>query len=107
MGGFMQPQGHLQLTVNLIARGLDPQTAIDELRFCITDGTREGKALLEVGLSNDTISELISMGHNVKPDVTGPERVAFGNAQVIKRDRATGVLWAGSDGRCDGCAMGY
>jgi len=107
MGGFMQPQGHLQLTVNLIARGLDPQTAIDELRFCIADGTCEGKALLEVGLSNDTISELISMGHNVTPDVTGPDRIAFGNAQVIKRDRVTGVLWAGSDGRCDGCAMGY
>lgn len=107
MGGFMQPQGHLQLTVNLIARGLDPQTAVDEARFCIADGTCEGKALLEVGLSNDTISELIGMGHNLQPDVTGPERIAFGNAQVILRDRASGVLWAGSDGRCDGCAMGY
>lgn len=107
IGGFMQPQGILQLAVNLIARGMDPQSAVDEMRFCIADGTHDGKALLEAGISDATISELIGMGHNIVPNITGHDRSVFGKAQVIKRDRTNGVLWAGSDGRCDGCAMGY
>ena len=39
--------------------------------------------------------------------LSGTNRSLFGRAQIIKRDRETGVLWAGSDGRSDGCAMGF
>ncbi|KAL7540314.1 hypothetical protein ACHAXR_010021, partial [Thalassiosira sp. AJA248-18] len=107
MGGFMQPQGHMQLVVNLLANGLDPQTAIDAPRFCIFDGTQDGIVALEEGFHPDTISTLQQMGHKMKPNVSGHEREVFGRAQIITRDRKTGILCAGSDGRADGCALGY
>ena len=107
MGGFMQPQGHLQLTVNLVARGMDPQAAVDEARFCIADGTCQGKVLLEEGIPEETTSQLLRMGHNLLADIDGPERSIFGKAQIITRNRNTGIICAGSDGRGDGCAIGY
>ena len=103
----MQPQGHLQLVVNLLSFGMDPQTAIDSPRFCILDGTRNGTVFLEKGFLPETVEALGKMGHRMRSDVTGNEREVFGRAQVITRDRETGVLCAGSDGRADGCAMGY
>jgi len=107
MGGFMQPQGHMQLTVGMVSGGLDPQAAIDMPRFCISDGTHNGAVYIEEGVDGDTISELRSKKHNMQCDVSGYDRTVFGKAQIIKRDRETGVLWAGSDGRADGCACGF
>lgn len=107
MGGNMQPQGHLQLTVNMLAGRVDPQTAIDQPRFCITDGTQGGSVHMESGVDDRVVKTLKKRGHLLVPNVTGWERSIFGRAQVIKRDRKTGVLWAGSDGRADGCAVGY
>lgn len=107
MGGFMQPQGHLQLAVNLISKNFDPQRAVDEPRFCIGDGTHNGAVYLEKGVPNNVSSSLKLKGHDIVSDVYGFKRALFGKAQIIKRDRSTGVLWAGSDGRADGCAMGY
>ena len=107
MGGNMQPQGHLQLTVAMLAGGLDPQAAIDMPRFCINDGSQGGTAYMEEGFSETIINELISRGHFLRANITGHDRSVFGRAQIIKRDRTTGVLWAGSDGRADGCAMGF
>ncbi len=106
MGGFMQPQGHMQLTVAL-ACGLDPQSAIDQPRFCIADGTHDGVALVEEGVEETIIHDLEVRGHKIVSDVKGPSRSLFGKAQIIKRDRKSKVLWAGSDGRSDGCAMGF
>jgi gamma-glutamyltranspeptidase/glutathione hydrolase len=107
MGGNMQPQGHLQLTVGLLAGHLDPQTAIDRPRFCIADGTQHGTVFLEEGVDPAVVEELARRGHKLRPRQRGHERSLFGRAQIIQRDRATGVLWAGSDGRADGCAMGF
>ena len=47
------------------------------------------------------------MGHTLKHSIRGHEREVFGRAQIITRDRMTGILCAGSDGRADGCALGY
>ncbi|GKZ01237.1 hypothetical protein MPSEU_001074700 [Mayamaea pseudoterrestris] len=107
MGGNMQPQGHLQLTVGMLAGGLDPQAAIDAPRFCISDGTHNGVALMEEGFEEAMIRDLQVRGHLVQAKITGHDRSVFGRAQIIKRDRRNGVLWAGSDGRADGCAMGF
>jgi len=106
MGGFMQPQGHMQLTVAL-ASGLDPQAAIDQPRFCIADGTHNGTVFIEEGLDEMNMMALSEQGHNMITDVKGFSKAIFGKAQIIKRDRETGVLWAGSDGRSDGCAVGF
>ena len=103
----MQPQGHLQLVVELVANGLDPQTAVDAPRFCILEGTQNGKVFIETGFKEETVEKLATLGHNMETEVSGHEREIFGRAQIIMRDRETGVLSAGSDGRADGCALGY
>lgn len=107
MGGFMQPQGHMQLTINMVAGDMDPQAAIDAPRFCIPQGTHDGVVKLEAGVPQEIVEELKSQGHNMAPNVVGHARSVFGRAQIIKKDPETGVLWAGSDGRADGCALGF
>ncbi len=104
MGGFMQPQGHLQVVVGLVDDGLDPQSALDRPRFCILSGEAGGTVALEDGIPLATMARLAEMGHPVRP-VTGHGRAVFGRGQVILRDRTTGVLWGGSDPRADGLAM--
>jgi gamma-glutamyltranspeptidase/glutathione hydrolase len=83
------------------------QTAIDAPRFCILDGTQNGIVYLEEGFHPKTIAKLKSMGHHIRANVSGHEREVFGRAQIIVKDTYTGVLCAGSDGRADGCALGY
>ena len=104
MGGFMQPQGHMQVLSGLVDDKLDPQTALDRPRFCIDDGTSGGRVALEEGISPQVTEQLRGMGHALYP-VYGHERAIFGRGQVILRDSQTGVLQAGSDPRADGCAM--
>jgi gamma-glutamyltranspeptidase/glutathione hydrolase len=105
MGGFMQPQGHLQVFLAL-AQGLDPQSALDMPRFCIGDGTAGGVVSLEHGIPYPTLAELKKRGHPVKSRrVAGWGRALFGRGQVILRDSGTGLLTGGSDPRADGCAM--
>jgi gamma-glutamyltranspeptidase / glutathione hydrolase len=105
MGGFMQPQGHLQVAVGLIDDQLDPQAALDRPRFCINDGTAGGSVALEDGLPVKAMAQLANLGHPVIP-VSGLDRAVFGRGQIILRDPQTGVLCGGSDPRADGCAMG-
>jgi len=104
MGGFMQPQGHVQVLSALVDDGLDPQAALDQPRFCIDVKESGGRVALEDGIPLETISNLEKMGHPVY-SVTGYDRALFGRGQVILRDPVTGVLTAGSDPRADGCAM--
>lgn len=101
----MQPQGHVQLLLNLIEFQMDPQAALDQARFCIESGETGGEVLLEDGIDDDAMEELKRCGH-VMTRVEGYERIVFGRGQVIRR-MENGVLWAGSDGRADGAAVGY
>jgi gamma-glutamyltranspeptidase/glutathione hydrolase len=104
MGGWMQPQGHLQLVSALLDDGLDPQRALDRPRFCLEHGSAASPLLAEEGMPDATLAELAARGHDVRV-TRGFGRVVFGRGQVIRRDPG-GALWAGSDPRADGCALG-
>jgi gamma-glutamyltranspeptidase/glutathione hydrolase len=113
MGGYMQPQGHFQMLVNLLDLGMAPQQALDMPRWQIAvqrgglgAPERSSLVLMEEGWSFATLSELARCGHRLVP-VDGFRRGVFGGGQIILRDPATGVLTAGSDPRKDGCAVGW
>ncbi|MFW5714432.1 MAG: gamma-glutamyltransferase family protein, partial [Brevefilum sp.] len=114
MGGFMQPQAHLQVMSNLIDYGNNPQQALDLPRFCLNVshgsgvGSEDpgGEVFIEKGFSFADMAELRRKGHRIAPIHAYP-RVVFGGGQVIQRNPETGVLIAGSDPRKDGCAMGW
>lgn len=106
-GSFMQPQGHVQLLMNMLVRGMDPQAAIDAPRFCIRGGVVDAKIGLESWLPRDSndnetgeragkddkgasgqraggecvAEELRKMGHNIVV-VRGHDRAEMGRAQV-------------------------
>lgn len=96
MGGYMQPQGHVQVVSNLIDAGLNPQAALDAPRWR-WDGGRE--VTVEPGLAGDLAQALARRGHRIRPalDFTG-----FGRGQIILRDPDSGVLAGGTDPRADG-----
>eukprot|EP00928_Gymnodinium_smaydae_P046192 TRINITY_DN30779_c0_g1_i2.p1 TRINITY_DN30779_c0_g1~~TRINITY_DN30779_c0_g1_i2.p1 ORF type:complete len:614 (+),score=138.79 TRINITY_DN30779_c0_g1_i2:205-1842(+) len=114
MGGFMQPQGHLQVLSAMVDYGLDPQAALDQPRFCLSgvdsalgpESARDSTLLLEEGLPLETKEELERMGHKCQV-VSGWSRLVFGKGQVIRRDPATGVLMGGTEPRADGAALAW
>ena len=103
MGGFMQPQGHVQVLSALVDGGFDPQSALDLPRFCIDVEESGGEVAIEDGIPKETMDALQKMGHPLYA-VTGYERALFGRGQVILRDAESGVLCGGSDPRADGYA---
>lgn len=113
MGGFMQPQGHLQMLVNMVDLGMAPQQALDVPRWRLAVegggvGATEpgGRVYVEAGWDYAVLAELTRRGHCLAP-VDGFGRAAFGGGQIILRDPDTGVLVGGSEPRKDGCAVGY
>jgi len=111
MGGFMQPQGHVQVLMNMLAFKYNPQAALDAPRVCIGAGMPDqGKVLdmtvyLEEGISEETCEELKKMGHKAEI-VTGYKRGLFGRGQLIRSHWEEGqtVYSGGSDPRGDGAA---
>jgi gamma-glutamyltranspeptidase/glutathione hydrolase len=104
MGGFMQPQGHLQVLTNMVDYGLDPQAALDAPRFRV-DERGDPRVSIESGVPLKTRKALAAMGHDVHREPTF--KPDFGGGQVIAVDAGTGVLWGGSDPRKDGCVVGF
>ncbi|ATY58390.1 acylase ACY 1 [Cordyceps militaris] len=113
MGGFMQPQGHVQVLLGQVVGRLDPQQALDAPRICIgaglagPDETSDWVVHVEEGIPEATIEALRRLGHQVKV-LRGAERSLFGRGQIIRQlvdpvDKTP--LWsAGSDPRGDGAA---
>lgn len=104
MGGFMQPQGHMQVAISLFIDGLDPQQALDLPRFCIQPEQTNNFIAIEKGIPERTYKELAEMGHPLQL-IEGMQRAVFGRGQIILRDQDSHVLVGGSDPRADGCVM--
>jgi gamma-glutamyltranspeptidase/glutathione hydrolase len=104
MGGFMQPQGHLQVMANMVDYGMDPQAALDAPRFRVDEkGSR--RVFVESAVPVATRKKLSAAGHEISVEPTFSP--GFGGGQIIAIDPETQVLWGGSDPRKDGCAVGY
>ena len=94
----MQPQGHVQVLLNLLVFGMDLQDAIDAPRFRHLTGRT---VALEAPIGEDIRGALVARGHVISTDPA----VAFGGAQAIRR-LPRGYA-AGSDPRKDGMAAGH
>jgi gamma-glutamyltranspeptidase/glutathione hydrolase len=103
MGGFMQPQGHVQVVVGLIDDAAPPQAALDRPRFCIEPVDGAVQLALEDSVPAATVAALRARGHDVVDGVSGFDRTRFGRGQIIRRE-LDGTLVAGSESRADGCA---
>jgi len=111
MGGDMQPQGHVQILMNLIDFGMGLQEAGDAPRIyhtrsseptgeVMTDG---GTVYLEEGFPAASVSELLRRGHRIGRTGSG----SFGGYQAIRLDLENQVLIGASESRKDGQAAGY
>nr|WOD46182.1 hypothetical protein [Trichoderma atroviride] len=114
MGGFMQPQGHVQVLLGQIVGKLNPQQALDAPRICVGAGFPEpGKPLdwtvsVEETMAPEVIEGLRQLGHKVVVVGGGPKRGLFGRGQIIRYTldpvEKTPIWSAGSDMRADGAA---
>lgn len=95
MGGFMQPQGHVQVLMNMIDFHMNPQEALDAPRWMWTGGK---DISIEPGFGADTIYKLTRMGHNMSiPN----NNLSFGRGQIIIRNE-DGTLCGATEPRTDG-----
>jgi gamma-glutamyltranspeptidase/glutathione hydrolase len=101
MGGFMQPQGHVQVLSNILDHGMDPQQALDAPRFYFQG---QHRFLIERELGAATYAGLESRGHAIEQRT---QQGQFGGGQVIAVHPESGALLAGSDPRKDGCAVAF
>jgi gamma-glutamyltranspeptidase/glutathione hydrolase len=129
MGGFTQPQGQVQVVLNMLRYLQNPQHSLDLPRLTIApppatetiDSSQDTGAYsftdvshsvvyLEDGITNKAIQDLEAMGHTCIR-LEGHARAMMGRGQIIraKTDKRTGkrVLVAGSDPRGDGHAQGW
>jgi gamma-glutamyltranspeptidase/glutathione hydrolase len=100
MGGYMQPQGHVQVLCNLIDRGLNPQAALDAPRWQWTQGKH---ILAEPNFPKEVFDALASQGHEME---TAADVGSFGRGQIILRN-GDGVLAGGTEPRADGAIAAW
>jgi gamma-glutamyltranspeptidase / glutathione hydrolase len=98
MGGHFQAVGHAWVVHQMLDRGLDPQSALDQPRSFAHDGT----LWLETTHTPALLDDLRRRGHDAQW-ADGP----MGGGQIIRIDWERGVLIGGSEPRKDGCALGY
>lgn len=101
MGGIMQPQGHVQVAINTLDYGMNPQAALDAPRWRV-----EGAVVfVERETPAAIIEGLLARKHDVRI-TTESGSFGYGRGQIIWRS-PEGIYIAGSEPRCDGCAAGW
>ncbi|MCX4063787.1 gamma-glutamyltransferase family protein [Pseudomonas sp. S1Bt30] len=95
MGGYMQPQGHVQMVMNLVDFGLNPQAALDAPRWQWLGDLKVG---IEHGASRELANALSRRGHQVQ---VASDLTDYGRGQIILRDPVSGVLCGGTEPRAD------
>lgn len=95
----MQPQGHLQVVVNLADYGMNSQSALDAPRWQFV---HRKAVLLEQAVSQQVAQALANRGHGVS---VSAEAGLFGKGQIILRQN--GVFMAASEPRADGMAIAW
>lgn len=95
MGGYMQPQGHLQVMSNLLDFNLNPQMALDCPRW---QWTKEKEILVESTFDEKMVEELKKLGHEI---TVTEDNSHFGRGQMILKMK-NGAYVAGTESRTDG-----
>jgi gamma-glutamyltranspeptidase/glutathione hydrolase len=95
MGGFMQPQGHVQVVQSLIDFGLNPQAALDAPRWQWVEGK---KVSVEPSTPRHIVEALVRKGHQIEWAMGSG---SFGRGQIIWR-LPNGTLVGGTEHRTDG-----
>lgn len=98
MGGYMQPQGHLQVLSSIVDHGSDLQTALDRPRWRYREN---GELAVESRIDDTVLTKLVRRGHAVR--VETPDE--FGGGQIARFEN--GVLSGATDPRKDGIVSGY
>ena len=100
MGGFMQPQAHVQVMTKLIDCGVNPQVCIDAPRWLWTAGK---EVHVETEFSTYLADSLAQRGHKIVFDTN---RGGFGKGQMILRT-PFGTLIGGTEPRCEGACAAW
>ena len=110
MGGAMQPQGHVQIIVNMVDFGMNLQEAGDAPRMQHLGSSQPtgthmddgGILYLESGFDYEPVRELVRKGHDIQNAIG-----IFGGYQAILWDETNRVYYGASESRKDGHAAGY
>ncbi|HKM39641.1 MAG TPA: gamma-glutamyltransferase family protein [bacterium] len=95
MGGFIQPQAHVQVLMNAIDFGMNPQAALDAPRW---KWLEKRSVQVECHFPEHLANQLVHRGHDISMVL---DHSGFGRGQIIWRN-SDGVLCAGTEGRTDG-----
>jgi len=101
MGGYMQPQGHMQVVMNMLDFGLNPQAALDAPRWQWTKGKHFE---VEHHFPRHIAQGLTGLGHMISVPL---ESGSFGRGQIILRNPDSGVLMGGTESRTDGAIAAW
>ncbi len=100
MGGFMQPQGHLQVMLDYIDKGLNPQACLDAPRWQWTEGK---KVSFEPAFPEYIIDALKARGHEIAIELNPG---SFGRGQIIF-NTGKGTLMGATEPRCEGAVQAW
>ncbi len=99
MGGYIQPQGHVQVVTGMLQDYLNPQAALDMPRWKWTQGRT---VEVEPHVPDHLAQALARRGHDI---VKMADSISFGRSQIIQRNRDSGVLSGGTEPRADGAVL--